>query len=524
MKALLFLIRRNLLNGIKSAFKKPLVLIGYIFILLFIIAFIVASFAMPSGEIRTLPPALFRGIMMLVFTVLYYTSLKLGIEKGSSYFRMSDVNMAFTAPLRPNQILLYGFIKQLGGTLFFILLAFFQIPNLKNNFAFEPHGVIVLLLAVVAYTMAYPLIGMLIYSWTSVSKERKRLAKRIFDGAALAVVLIFLIDLSQTRDFVKSMSHVFDHPVAHYFPIIGWTGSIASAAVAEPDTAFLVGAAGMAVVIFGLSLLLYRMKLDYYEDVLEATEYVEAALKAKREGRNMTFGQKTRKNVRGGLSGEGARALFAKNMMEIRKTSMFLFLDRMSVSVILSSILFKLIMPSESGLDRFSMFMVLAFSLYMLLLMQAQGRWSVEVEKPYIFLIPASSYEKLFYASLSEHVKNLFDGALLFTLSGIFFGAQFPTVLACILSYAFFGAVFLYAEVLTRRMFGRVHSKGLMIFIKMIFSFLLVVPGIIGSVIAVIATDSEFYMIGAMGAWAFVLAVTLFMFSAGIFNNIESAS
>jgi len=524
MKALLFLIRRNLLNGIKSAFKKPLVLIGYILMLLFIIAFIVASFAMPSGEIRNLSPTLFRGIMMLVFTVLYYMSLKFGIEKGSSYFRMADVNMAFTAPLRPNQILLYGFIRQLGGTLFFLLLAFFQIPNLKNNFAFEPHGVFVLLLAVVAYTMAYPLIGMLIYSWTSVSKERKRLAKRIFDGAALVVALIFLIDLSQTRDFVKSMSHVFDHPVAHYFPIIGWTGSIASAAVAEPDMAFMVGAAGMVVVILGLSLLLYRMKLDYYEDVLEATEYMEAAIKAKREGRNMTFGQKTRKNIHGGLSGVGARALFAKNMREIRKTSMFLFLDRMSVTVILSSILFKLIMPSESGVDGISMFLILAFSLYMLLLMQAQGRWSVEVEKPYIYLIPASSYEKLFYASLSEHVKNLFDGALLFTLSGIFFGAQVPTVLICILSYAFFGAVFLYAEVLARRLFGRVHSKGLMIFIKMIFSFLLVVPGIIGSVIAVVATDSEFYMIGAMGAWAFVLAVTLFMFSAGIFNNIESAS
>jgi hypothetical protein len=278
----------------------------------------------------------------------------------------------------------------------------------------------------------------------------------------------------------------------------------------------------MAVVIVGLSLLLYKMKLDYYEDVLEATEYAEAAIKAKREGRNMTFNQKIRRNVRNGLSGEGARALFTKNMLEIRKTSMFLFVDRMSVSVILSSIMFKLIMPSEMG--EFSIVMVLAFSSYMLLLMQMQGRWSSEVEKPYIFLIPASSYEKLLYATLSDHVKNLFDGAVLFTLSGIFFGAQVPTILISILSYVAFGAVFMYSDVLTRRLFGRVHSKGLLIFVKIIFSIILIVPGIIFAVITGMATRSEFLIIGALGAWAFVLAITLFIFSSGIFNNIEAAS
>lgn len=522
MSALLFLIRRNLKNIIKAAFRKPAVLIGYIVVALFFIAILVLAFVMPSGLVRTSSPSLFRGIMTLVFTFLYYTSLKLGIDKGSSYFRMADVNLAFTAPLRPNQILLYGFIKQLGGTLFLVFLALFQIPNLKNNFAFRPNGVPLMLLAVAAYTLSYPLISMFIYSWASVTKERKRLAKRVFDVVALLVALVFLIDLSQTRDFTQSLSNVFDNPVAHYFPVIGWTGSIAAAAVTGTDTSFIVGAAGMTVIIAGLSLLIYRMKLDYYEDVLEATEFMEAAIKAKREGRNMTFNQKIRKNVRGGLTGEGAQALFAKNMMEIRKTSMFLFLDRMSVTVILSSIMFKLIMPEELG--ESPLLLILAFSSYMLLLMQAQGRWPAEVEKPYIFLIPASSHEKLFYATLSDHVKNLFDGAVLFTLSGIFFSADVPTILVSILTYAAMGAVFLYAEVLSRRLLGRVHSKALLIFIKIIFSIFLLVPGIAAAILAGRVTHSETLIIGAMGAWVFVLAITLFIFSAGIFNNIEAPS
>ena len=137
------------------------------------------------------------------------------------------------------------------------------------------------------------------------------------------------------------------------------------------------------------------------------------------------------------------------------------------------------------------MIMILAFSSYMLLLIQSQGRWAVEVEKPFIFLVPASTYEKLFYASLSDHLKNLFDGIVLFTLSGILFGADAPTILMSALSYVCFGAVFMYSDVLARRLFGRVHSKGLMIFVKIIMSIVLIVPGIIAAVIAGIATESE---------------------------------
>lgn len=524
MRALLFLIRRDLRNTIRSAFKRPLVLAGYLLLAIILIAFIVVVITMPSGQAGAFSPALFRSIMVLVFAFFYFTSLMAGIEKGSSYFRMADVNLTFTSPLRPNQILIYGFIRQLGGTLLLLFVALCQIPNLKNYFALEPYGVAMLLLSVVAYALSYPLISMITYSWTSARKERKRRMKRILEMAALIVALIFLLDLSQTRDFTRSLIHVFDNPAVQYFPLIGWTGSIASAAVTGFTTSFFVGAAGMAVIIAGLSLLLYKVKLDYYEDVLAATEYAEAFLKAKREGRSAAFVQKARKNVRGRLSGRGAKALFAKNMIEIRKTSLFLFLDRVSITVILSALAFKFIMPAESDMNKVPLIAILSFSAYVLLLMQSQGRWSSEMEKPYIFLIPASSYEKLFYATLSDHVKNLFDGAVLFTLSGIFFKARIPAILACVLSYAAFGAVFVYSDVLSRRLFGRIHSRVLQTFVKFIFSMILLVPGIIAAVIAGIAAQSELMAVAALGGWAFVLAVTLFVFAGSIFNNIEAAS
>lgn len=522
MKSLLFIIRRTLKNLIKGVFKKPSLIIGYIFILLFVVGMLFASFAMPAGLLRSGSPSLFVGIMSLVFIFMYYTTLKVGIEKGSTYFRMADVNFTFTSPIMPNHILLYAFIKQVGGTFLFLFIAICQIPNLKNNFAMQSYGTWMILLAAVVYALSYPLISMILYSWATKSSNRKKLLKRIFDVMALAVAVLFLINLAKTRNIVASMDEVFNNPVAKYFPVIGWTSSIATAAINGFTTEFWVGVAGMALLIVGASVTLYRMNLDYYEDVLEGTEYVEAAMKAKREGNNMNFNLKIKNKVKQRLSGTGASSIFFKFLLELRKTAFFMFFDRTSITVIIAAIAFKFIMPDEAG--ALSLALILFFAAYMLLLIQMQSGIGKELEKHYIFLIPESSQKKLFFITLGEHVKNLFDGFVLFTISGIVFKASFTLVISCILAYVLFGAVYTYGDILTRRMFGRVHSKGLLIFIKAIANLLIIVPGIIGGGIAFAMTESEVLMICIMAGWSFILATTLFVFSAGILNNLETIS
>lgn len=522
MKAMLFIMRRSLKNLIKGVFKKPALIIGYIFITLFVVLMLVASFAMPAGLIRSGSIELFVGIITLVFIFMYYTTFKLGIDKGSTYFRMSDVNLAFTAPIKPNHILLYAFIKQVGGTFLFLFIAICQIPNLKNNFDMKPYGTWMILLAAMVYALSYPLISMVIYSWATKKAGRKKLLKRSLDIAALAIVALTLLSLAKTRNIVDSLGDVFNNPIAKYFPVIGWTSSIATASIKGFNTEFWVGLVGMFVLILGSVVALYRMNLDYYEDVLEGTEYIEAAMKAKREGNNMTFGVKIKDRVKQKLSGTGASAIFFKHLLELRKTAYVLFFDRSSVSVIIAAIVFKFIMPNEAQVLTLSM--ILFFSLYMLLLLQVQGRLGSELEKHYVFLIPASSFEKLFFVTLGEHTKNLFDGAVLFILSGILFKAPITTIISCIITYVLFGAVYIYSDILTRRLFGRVHSKGLMVFIKVIVNILIIIPGSIAAGVVMAITESELFMICALGGWSFVLAVTLFIFSAGILNNLETVS
>ncbi len=522
MRSMFFIMRRTLKNLIKGIFKKPILIIGYLFIVFFVVSMLVASFTMPSGFIRTGSNDLYIGIITIVFVFMYYTTFKLGIDKGSTYFRMADVNIAFTAPIKPNHILLYGFIKQLGGTLLFLFIAICQIPNLKNNFDMKPYGTWMILLATIVYALSYPMIGMVLYSWATKKTGRKKLLKRALDIVALAIVILVLLSLARTRNIVDTLGDIFNNPIAKYFPIIGWTSSIAIASINGFTTEFWVGLFGMFMLILGSTVALYRMNLDYYEDVLEGTEYLEAAVKAKRAGNNMTFGLKVKDSVKQKLSGTGASAIFFKHLLELRKTAYVLFFDRSSVSVIIAAIVFKLIMPSEAQL--LSLSMILFFALYMLLILQMQGRLGSELEKHYIFLIPASSQEKLFFATLGEHTKNFFDGTVLFILSGILFKAPLIIIISCIITYTLFGAVYIYSDILTRRLFGRIHSKGFLVFIKVIINLLIIIPGGIAAGITIAITESEFLMICALAAWSFVLGVTLFIFSAGILNNLETVS
>jgi hypothetical protein len=518
---LLYIIRRSIINAIKGLGKKPAALVLYIFVVLMFLGMLVVIFIMPQGSMGAKDPAMFRSIIMALTMVVTYFSIRQGIEKGSSMFRTADVNLVFTGPIRPNDALLYGFIKQLGSMALILFVAVFQIPNLKNNFALQPYGIWIIILAVAIYALSYPLFGMAVYAFTSKSSARKRVANGLLNGALVIALAAFAYNLYQTRDFLRGSYAFFDSSVLTYFPVIGWMKSIAAAAVDGINVPFIVGLVLMVALLAASIIVLYRLNLDYYEEVLGATEYREAAIAAKKEGTNMQFATKARRKVKQGLFGTGAAALFGKNILELRKSAFVLFFDRTSLIVIASALVFNAVMPSDMS---YKMFSVLAFSVYMLFLLQMQGRWPMELGRHFIFTLPARPAEKLFFVTASDHIKNLIDGTALFVIAGVLFKGSVPLIIVCIVSYVLLGAVFIYADVMARRLFGSVHSKPLLLFLKLFLTLFIVAPGITAAIIMATVTHLELLAVAAFGLWALVAAGVVFAISAGIFKNIEAAA
>jgi hypothetical protein len=194
-----------------------------------------------------------------------------------------------------------------------------------------------------------------------------------------------------------------------------------------------------------------------------------------------------------------------------------LFFDKSSLLVIISGILFKYFMPDETA----SVFNILFFSAYMLFFLTIRGKWPMELEKPFIFLIPESNSSKLLYCTLAENIKNLFDGIILFTISYFLFNADLKIIALCVVSYTLYGAIYVYCDILSRRLFGKVHSKSMLVFMKLFVSGFAVLPGIILMAVFYYSLDSEFLAALSIAAWNFTAVSFLFLLSGNVLNNIE---
>ena len=112
MSTLFFIIRTQLKNIIRGLARKPLALIGYILIGIIMVGLIVVVLIMPSGAVRHGSNELFKAIFTALVIIYFYFSLRQGVEKGSSYFRFSDVNLV----LRPQLSKIKCFYTVLSST------------------------------------------------------------------------------------------------------------------------------------------------------------------------------------------------------------------------------------------------------------------------------------------------------------------------------------------------------------------------------------------------------------------------
>ena len=81
----------------------------------------------------------------------------------------------------------------------------------------------------------------------------------------------------------------------------------------------------------------------------------------------------------------------------------------------------------------------------------------------------------------------------------------------------------MYTDVLCRKILGKIHGKTLVFFIKLMVTLLILIPSIVSAIVAGAVSGSEFWTIFAMGGTGLILALTLYILSAGILDNIEVA-
>jgi len=436
---------------------------------------------------------------------------------------MADVGLLFVAPISPIKILIYGLLSTIGKTMLASIFIFYQIPNLKNFFGYGFMEILALFLIYTIMVFFSQILSMGVYVFSNGNQKRKNLVRLILYGFIVGIVVaVFIIYKKEQEGILKTLYLLTDSKWFGYLPVVGWSIMFFKGVITGSIANVIISLGLFAVTGVICILILTGHEADYYEDVLFSTEIAYQRLMDAKEGRNVSSNVNRRITVKekdhGIHKGEGAFVIVYKHLLEMKRSSRILFIDGMSI--------FQAIGVGIAGFfinDPMFAYIILAVVIYFQYFLTVFGRLKIELIKPYIYMIPETSFKKLFAASIVSLLKPCVDAVLFFGILALTGGAG---VLQCIfmaLAYIASGAVFVGLTIVYQRVFGSQPNM----FAKMIIGILLfvvaIVPGVIASVLITIYLLPEKMQFMAALPYTIVCLIIAFIMFFGCRNLIDRA-
>jgi hypothetical protein len=335
MNALSYLFFTSIKNALKQLLKKPALVVVYAAIIAMMVFAMLPSGRSGVDNSADMMPIL-RAVAFCLFGFIAYSSISKGLKQGSTFFSMPDVNMLFTSPIRPQAVLLYGVIRQMGISAMATLFMVFQIPNMRNLLHLDGLGIFAVTSSWFIVLVCAQIISLCIYSLTAPYPSRRRLGNYLMYGLIAAVVLGLALYLILKGGDMQAVLDYFGLPIMDYVPLVGWINAYMMGLIlGDTGKALLFMLLAIFFPALGIALV-RRTNSDYYEDVLSATEQTFVLRQAVKEGKGGV--RNTNRNVRAGRSGMvgkggGASAFFYRHLTEQRRTGLIL-LDKGSLVVI----------------------------------------------------------------------------------------------------------------------------------------------------------------------------------------------
>ncbi|WP_425635924.1 putative ABC exporter domain-containing protein [Algoriphagus yeomjeoni] len=396
-----------LINNIKLILKNPLRLLpyagiaGYIFFMYWLRLKNrdddASTQEMPELDLNGIPEVNFAlqniigGVTILALVILIYQLFR-ATKNNVSFFKMADVNLLFTAPVKPENILIYymarSILPSLGGAIIFVGYASSQAIDTFEmtvaNFTF-------LVLAAGLFFFIVSPIKFLVYTLNSKYDVMEYIRTGVIVLAVLLSSMIVIPGLMAEKFWMGMFAWVTS-PWFDFFPIVGWSRGIASYLV-HGNAIISIG----FILLYGISYfvilkLVIRFSGYYYEDVLEATKSNEEKLekvKGKKEVGESSYSLNTKKKLALPDFGSGAKAFYWRNYVHSSRQDFHPLFGLYSLIMVGIGI----VLACLSLFEWFSHYVFYGYLLILLFIyfFAGIGRANVgDLKKPFFILIPAT--------------------------------------------------------------------------------------------------------------------------------------
>ena len=461
MKALIYLTKRSFINNLKRAVRKPSTLIALIFGIVYgiFIIFSLGTLAVSvhidsvNGLLAILSVWSIYGILG---NFMAYSSRK-GI-----IFRPGHAHFVFTAPVNPKLVLVASaWMNYLASVIIWLLIGIAAVMV----FGVSPVGAVLIVFAGCVIELIFEM-SVMVFLYTNDHLPEKFikavgvLIKVLMAAFTLAIVLYFRINgLS-----LESAWALLDMPWLQMIPVIGWQIAAYRLILLGPTVLNVICTVLYLGVVAVSAAAALRMKCDggYYEEAAKfADDYAE--LKKRQRNGEMVFGMNGRKRsfrrVREKIAGTGAKAIFDRQLLEYRKERFFFF-DKFTLISIVLAFVFSYGLGESAADSEFAKLFLLGVVAYVSLVMSGYlGKWESELKNPYLFLVPDTPFRKMWYSTLTEHIKAFVNGCIFCIPIGIFWHVHPVEIVYCVLIYVVIQADRLYTTVLAQSLLGDVFGK-----------------------------------------------------------------
>ncbi len=476
MKPFLYLISRKTKNSIREFIRKP----SRVLFLLFFLFILIFSFY--TSAVSTPPESFFRdkteffAIIFALYAYAFFMTAKNGFINGASMFSMADVNLMFTAPLKEKSVLTFGLFQQLGKSLTLGLFILYQSSLVNNTYDLPISSLFAVLIGYGAVVFLGQMSATLIYALTCSDDGKTKKGKALFYGVFAVFIGIMLYNTFTSGASLENLVYASRENIMYLFPVSGFV-SFAVQGVIEGEIKYLVS----GVVLFALMCIIYyftlsKIKGDFYEDVLKATQVSHSAITARKEGKTAeTAPRNVRTGKTGITKGYGASVITYKHKKE-NKRSNPLLLSPVSFFMAGFSLIYCLMFSGENVA-------LFAINVYTMSMTVCIGRWAKEFTYPYIYLIPESNFRKLLYL-LKADIPLLALESLICFIPLVMLGSCGVIEGAAMTVARFtFGLLYIGVNLILQRFTGdsdkKVFSVMIYFLLAMIFSLPAVAVGVI---------------------------------------------
>jgi len=441
MNLVLYYFVHTFKNSIKKLFKTWVAIFMIVIILFGVIVGVLATVFDDDGEDKATQPeppqvveeqkpeennmsrddvmAIVEMVAGGVVILLVMMSIAGGEKSGSKIFRMPDVNFLFPAPKKPQSVLMFRVVLQMGLMFVSTIYMAFQLPNLIFNL-----GLIAWLIVLVINQ----LVSVCTYTIVATHKRLQKFIRPFiytFLGS-LAVTFYALISIGGMEKF-SALKLMFASKNTRFVPIWGWVRGFVMSSIDGNALATLIYLACIILACAVFIYIIWHIKADFYEDAMTGAAQMQEKITAMTEGRAGAL--KRSKKIKSGEigRGEGANAFLYKFLYNRKRKARFGFLTKTLESYLAICVGVALVTRLVIKTDN-----IMPLSLVMLYIIFFRSFGNPigeEASKNYLFLVPESPFKKLFYTLIGGTLDSVLNILPTYFLGVIIIGGNIQTAI-----------------------------------------------------------------------------------------------